>query len=528
MTGAQATIAQLKAEGVEIVLGIPGIHNMYLCDAVLDYPELRFISGRHEQGITFMANGYARASGRIAVPLVITGPGVTNSLTPLADASVDSVPMVLVASQTDTSRLGKGAFHELKDQTALLSQVTKWNVRVDAVEEISEAINTAFAQAYEGRPGPTAVEVPLNVQQQRGPVELCPAARRRPTPADAKAVQLAAQKLAQAQAPVIYVGSGAASSGCTEQLVQLMDRLQAPCCVTALAKGVVPDDHPLNMGWWGEPEGVALEFLQEADVALVIGSSLDEAGTRAWTMPLPEELIQIDTSPDVMDRHYPVSVPLVGDARLVLTQLLQVLEGDNKIELPSRPSPIGRIGVGKRRVLAEAQQKLGWQYADAVERALPADAFVTNDASRTNGWMIRYLNRYQPRTLNITANMAALGYAFPAAIGAKLAYPDRQAVAVMGDGGFLFTVYSLATAVKHRLNVVVIVFDNHSYGTIAWSQMQEFGREIGAELCNPDFAQMAQSFGAAGVRAVDPDQLYEALLEARDRDRPTVIHVPLP
>ena len=525
MTGAQAAVAQLKAEGVDVILGIPGIHNLSLCDAILDYPEMRFVTGRHEQGITFMANGYARASGRIAVPFVITGPGVTNSLTPLVDAYADSVPMVLVAAQADTGLLGKGAFHELKDQTALLSQVTKWNTRVDCVEEIPEAIRTAFFQAYDGRPGPTAIEIPLNVQTEQGTVDIHPSERPKARAAEPASVREAARMLSQAAAPVVFVGSGAVSSDSSAKVIEIMSRLNAPCYVTALAKGVVPDDHPLNPTPTGDGPGTAGRFLKDADAVLVVGSSLDEATTRQFRLRLPDNLIQIDTCADIFGRHYPVAVPLLGDAKVVLSQLLEEL-GDVPSE--TRPSLADRIAQSKQKALTVAQQQMPWKYVHAIELALPRDGFVTNDAAKANGWMYSHLRRYLPRTMNITSNMAALGYAFPAAVGAKLAYPERQAVAVLGDGGYLFSVYSLATAVQHRINVVAIVFDNSGYNTIRVNQTRDFGRVIGADLRNPDFVMLAQAHGAAGTRAENPDQIYDALMAAWERDVPTIIEVPVP
>ena len=525
MTGSEAAIAQLVAEGVEVVLSIPGVHNLPLCDVIIDRPELRFISGRHEQAITFMANGYARASGKIAVPLVITGPGVANSITPLADAYQDSVPMVLVASQVDTQRLGKGAFHELKDQTGLLASVTKWNTRVDRMEEIPEAIRAAFVQAYEGRPGPTAIEIPLDVQTQRGRADIYPSSRPERRRADPAAVREAACRLAEATSPLVYVGSGAVLSGCTAEVIRLIEHLNAPCRVTVLAKGVVPDDHPLNLGWWRDQDGLAHRFLKEADAILVIGSSLDEADTGGGTLPLPENLIQIDTCAEMIGRNYPVAVGLEGDAKAVLAQLLEALAD---CEHRTRPSPAPRIAEAKRKAQARVQEELPWRWMNAVQQALPEDAVVTNDASGSSGWAISFLQRDLPRTFNITRSMAALGYAFPAAVGAKLAYPDRQAVAVVGDGGFLFTGYALSTAVKYHINAVAIVFDNGGYGTIRRIQMQRFGRTIGADLHNPDFVRLAEAYGAVGVRVAHPDQLYEALMAAWERDVPSLIEVPIP
>ena len=524
MMGSEAVMAQLVAEGVEVVLSIPGVHNVFLCDAVLNHQELRFVGGRHEQGITFMANGYARACGKIAVPLVVTGPGVTNSLTALADAYTDSVPMVLIAAQANLDRLGKGAFHELKDQTGLLASVTKWSTCVERTEDIPDAIRTAFEQAYDGRPGPTAVEIPMDVQSAEGMVDIYPHAQAEREGAAQVLVHEAARRLEEAQMPVVYVGNGAAASECSAELIQLIERLNAVCLTTALAKGVVPDDHPLYLGWGGASEKAAHQVLKEADVVLVVGSSLDEADTGQWTLRFPDDLIQIDTCADMIGRNYPVSVGLLGDAREVLSQLLEALPADIAM---SRPSPAERIANYKEQVRRSEEGTPGWQFMAAMARALPTDAVVTNDASGANGWAIRFLPRALPRTFNITRNMAALGYAFPAAIGAKLAYPDRQAVAVIGDGGFLFTVYSLATAVQHRLNAVVVVFNDATYSSIRRTQLQRFERTIGVDLQNPDFVKLAEAYGAFGLRAENPDQLYDGLMAAWQRDLPTLIEVPL-
>jgi acetolactate synthase-1/2/3 large subunit len=535
MTGAQAAIEQLAVEGVEVVLGIPGIHTLHLCDAVLDHPEMEFITGRHEQGSTFIANGYARASGKIAVPIVITGPGVTNSVTPLADAYADSVPMVLIAAKLERGLAGKGAFHELKDQTQLLASVTKWNAVVEHVEEIPEAIRVAFSQAYAGRPGPTAVEIPLDLQAEQGLVDIHPRPEPERREADPSAVAEAARRLSGAARPLLFIGGGAAMSGCRRELIELMKEVDALSFTTVLAKGIIPDDHERHLGSTWDQGGPIHEVFESADTILVIGSSLDEAGTRAWRLPLSGDLIQIDTSPDVIGRNYPAAVALVGDAKAVLRQLLRELRSGayaDGLEKRDRGWGNGQSSADlvadiKRRKLKAARGEIGWQYMSAMQEALPRDAFVTNDAAEANGWAIRYLNSFLPRTVNITGNMAALGYAIPGAIGAKLAYPDRQAVAVIGDGGFLFTAYTLATAVQHRLNAVVVVFDNSCYNTVGRGQEAQFGRRVGVDLINPDFVRLAEAHGAFGARANKPEDLHDALMAAWARDLPTVIEVPL-
>ena len=524
MTGGAAAIAQLVAEGVEIILGIPGAHNIDLCDAVCDHAPLSFVGGRHEQSMTFMANGYARASGKIAVPLVVSGPGVTNSLTALADAYLDSVPMVLLAAAPSRDALGKGAFHELKDQTAALASVTKWNTYVTRAEAVPEAIHTAFTEAYQGRPGPVAVEIPIDVQAQRAQVEIVPPLSGPPCGAVLEAVRQAARLLADAASPMVLVGGGAARSRTAEELIRLIERIATPCFSTSLGKGTVPTDHPLSLGCNVVKNGPGRVLLEEADLLLVVGSSLDEADTAQWTLPLPENLIQIDSCAEVIGRNYPVTVGLVGDAGVVLGQLLQEL---STLETPVRPSPASRIAQIKAQITAKLQREPVWEFVAAMQRALPVDAIVTNDAAAANGWIVTCLDRWLPRTLSITSNLAALGYAFPAALGAKLAYADRQAVAVVGDGGFLFTSDALATAVQYSLNAVVVLFNNNCYGTIRQMQTCQFGRAIGVDLVNPDFVKLAEAYGAAAQRAATPDQLHDAMRDAFERDVPTVIEVPL-
>jgi acetolactate synthase-1/2/3 large subunit len=525
MSGAQAAIAQIAAEGASVILGIPGVHTLSLCDAVLDHPELRFIHGRHEQGIAFMANGYARASGEVVVTLVITGPGVTNSLTPLADAYLDSVPMVLVASQVARERRGRGAFHELKDQSGALSAVCKWSTCVERMEAIPDAIRTAFRQAYDGRPGPTAVEIPVDVQAQQGCVDVYPSTRpaRRLAPSDA--VREAAHMLAQAASPLVFVGRGAVLSGCGEELARLIERLDAPCFATPLARGIVPVDHPLNTSWGGARYGGVRAFLQEADVVLVVGSSLDEA-TAGWSGFKADKLIQIDTCAEVIGRTYPVAVGLVGDAGAVLGQLLDEV-GDTDGD-----GAAGRTGVQvakhRDRAMREARVKPYWPYIEAIQRALPRDAIVTNDGSQANyRGTIPYLQRNVPNAFHVTRMAAALGFALPAALGCKIACPERPVVAIAGDGGFMFTSFALSTAVQQRLNVVTVVFNNDAYGIIRRLQTERHGRAVGAELHNPDFVGMARAYGARGVRAETPEALYEALAAAWGCDGPTVIDVPL-
>jgi len=523
LPGSALAAAQLAVEGVDTVFAIPGVHNVHLCDALLDQPGIDVFTGRHEQGLGFMANGYTRASGRIAVPLVISGPGVTNVLTALADAYVDSVPMVLIAAGCDTRYLGKGAFHELRDQTQSLASVTKWNGRADQASEVPDLIRTAFEQARAGRPGPTAVEIPMDTQTDLGAADIRPSNQPPRFGADAPSVEDAATRLAAARTPVIYAGQGAVISGAGDELVALAERLDAPCVTTALAKGVMPETHQLSLGFGLRREPVR-RTLTEADVVLVVGSSLDEAATDGWRLQLPDDTIQIDIAAEVIGLTNPVAVGLHGDAKIVLQQLLDRL-GPELGPKGARRELLEGLRAEER---AELRDDSGWQYMQAIQSTLADDGIVTNDAATANSWALKYLTRTMPRTLNITSNLGALGFALPAAVGAKVAFPDRQVLAIVGDGGFLFNDHALSTAVQHQLGVVTIVFNDNCYSSIKSQQQALFGRTVATDLVNPDFALLAAAYGARGAIARTPDELLAALEMAWEQPGPTVIEVPLP
>jgi len=525
MTGAQATIAQLVAEGVTDILSIPGEHNLFLCDAVLDYPQLRLLTSRHEQGLAYISNGYARVSHKIAVPIVISGPVVTNSLTALGDAYQDSVPMVLIATQAPLEQQGKGAFHEIKDQSGVLASIVKWHTRVESVTEIPAAIRHAFIHAYAGRPGPTAVEIPLNVQTQKAKiVDIYPSVQTPAPSPDIVQIRSAAQLLENANQPMLYVGRGAVISGCADELRQLVESFNIPCFTTALAKGILPEDHPLNLSWGGCKYGLIREFIQQTDVVLVLGSSLDDSDATRFSLQFPDKLIQIDTEPKNVGRCYPVHLGLIGSAKQVLRQLLNELAQYNR---PECLSTVNMIAQHKEQGIQEKQSTLAWQFIAAIQKAIGKDAIVFGDPSWVNGWTVYFLERYLPNTFHCPRNFCGLGFSFVAALGAKLAFPNRQILSLIGDGGFMFSNAELATAVQYQLNIVTVIFNDQGYGSIKRRQIKGFGRTVGVELPSPDFVKMAEAFGAIGVRAETPEQLYNLLKQAWKHNRPTLIEVPL-
>ena len=536
MTGSQAAIAQLVAEGVTHVLSIPGEHNITLCDAILDYPQLTYLTGRHEQSLTFIANGYSRASHQIAVPLIISGPGLTNALTALGDAYQDSIPMVAIAAQAPQDQIGKGSFHGLKNQSAMIAAVTKWSTRVDSPEAIPEAIRTAFTKAYQGRPGPTVVEIPLDVQIQQGQVDIYSSTALNPISAGEAEILSAAKLLTVAKSPVIYAGRGTIISGAWEQLKQIIEWLNAPCFHTALGKGILAAEHPLNISWGnGRRDHIThiQQLFAQSDAVLVVGSSLDYADAGRMKLTFPKNLIQIDTCPEILGQNYPVEIGLIGDAKLILEQLLaavkKLMPEERSTLPPSFPSPttnsLMKMPQYKAQQLEGLKSASAWQYMQAIQRGISDDTLVFGDPARCNGWGVAFLDRNLPNTYHCSRNFCALGFAFSAAMGAKLVLPEHQVLVMIGDGGLLFANGDLATAIQYDLNIVTIVFNDNCYGSIRRAQRESFGRTIGVELKNPDFSTLAQSFGMKAFRVNQPEQLTEALTQAWTIQSPSLIEI---
>ena len=533
MTGAQAVIAQLVAEGVTHILSIPGDHNIALCDVVLDYPQLTYLTGRHEQSLTLIANGYSRASHKIAVPLIISGPGVTNSLTALGDAYQDSVPMVVIASQAPRDQIGKGSFHGLKDQSAMIAAVAKWSVCVDSPEAIPTAIHTAFIKAYEGRPGPTVVEIPLDIQTKKAEIKFFPVEKpEQKTTCTLAEISRAAKHLVNAKRPVVYAGRGVIISNACKILQQLIEYLNTPCFHTALGKGMLAANHPLNVSWGNGRSDYVTQLISQADAVLVIGSSLDYADAKRLNLSFPKTLIQIDVCSDILGRFYPTEINLLGDAKLILEPLFieikKLLPTARLFTPPSiKTDSNNRLSFSQNKAqkLKSIQSASALNYIQAIEEGITDDTLIFGDPARCNGWAVAFLERNIPNTFHCSRNFCTLGYAFSAAMGAKLAKPEKHVLAMIGDGGFLFANGDLATAVQYEINIVTLIFNDNCYGSIRKAQNNAFGRTIGVDLKNPDFCLLAKAFGIQSFRVNSPDKLLKTLTQAWTIHAPVIIEI---
>ena len=525
ITGGEAVVRSLAAHNVDTVFGIPGTHNLGIYEALRATGSIRHILARHEQGAAFMADGYARASGEVGVCISTTGPAALNTLASLGTAFSDSSPVLCIASQIPAEGIGldKGYLHECQDQLGSFAPVTKWRARADTVESIPGVMREAFAQMQSGRPRPTAVEIPCDTLDESDEVTMpAPAAVDRPAP-DPEQIERAARLLRAARRPVIWAGGGVISSSAGAEVRQLAERLQAPIFTTVLGKGAVADDHPLAAGAT-ILHPAARAFLAESDLMLAVGTRFTEEETDRWGLCMPDSLIHIDIDSEEIDRNYPATVGVVGDARAAL-QLIN-----------SQLQDLGRQGNGSAAGIAKLRQKI-WRYCQArapegvelvqtLRKALPRDTIIVSDLTVAAYWCRRLLDIYEPRTNIYPWGFCTLGFGLPAAIGAKVARPDRPVVVLCGDGGFLFNCQELAVAAQFDVPIVALVFNDSAYGVLKPQQMARYGQAHAVDLVNPDFVALAGAFGVDGCRVTSIEQLGPAVAKAIEADRSALIELP--
>jgi acetolactate synthase-1/2/3 large subunit len=526
-SGGRWVVDALAAEGVGHVFGIPGVHNLAIYDAFAAQPGVRHVLARHEQGAAFMADGYARASGRPGVIAVTTGPGATNALTPLVESYASSVPVLLLMSDIPAALIGKnlGALHEVPNQIDSFRPVTRWAETVRDGAGIAAAVQEAFTRFRARRPGPIALSIPTDLLMAPGPGALRARSGMRPR-CDTALVERAAARLRGARRPLLITGGGVVAAGAEAELLALARRLGAPVITTVNGRGAVPETDAL---WQGVlPNRLATQAaLESADVILAAGCRFAHRSTKGLLLNLefrPEQaLIHLDLDAEEIGRQFKAEVGLVGDARDGLAGLLAAL------------GPGASAADWDRAALARQRDArwTRWTETDArlirmLREALPPEGIVVNDQTGLNYWMEWHYPVLSPRTFLYPIGSATLGYAVPAAIGAKVARPDRPVVAVVGDGGFLFSVNELATAVKYSLGIVYLVLNDNRYGAIKYLQEAMFrGRWSEADLANPDFPALARAFGAEGHLVKQVDDLPRALGRALAHPGPTVLELPV-
>jgi acetolactate synthase-1/2/3 large subunit len=529
-TGGEWVVDALRAEGVRDVFGIPGVHNLAIYDALFrqdsgQTPLIQHVLARHESGAAFMADGYARSSGRVGVVVVTTGPGSTNVLTPLAESYAGSQPIVVVTSDVASADVGRevGALHEVPNQIECFRPVTRMAETLTNARDVPTTIAGAFELLRTGRPGPIAISIPNDFLFAKTEGVVRGGSGRRP-PCHVAEIAEAARRLAGARRPLIIAGGGVVAAGAETELVALARRLGAPVITTVMGRGAISERDPL---WHAVlPNGRASEpAIREADVVFAVGCRFAARSTQGLVLKLsfaPDQtLIHLDLDPSVIGKLFKPQLGIVGDAKDGLARLVDALGAG---------SPAGEWNRG---ALADVKRATGpWWTVDAarllaiLRDVLPEDGIFVNDQSGVN-----YLAEWKwpvlrPRTFLYPVGSAVLGYALPAAIGAQIANPGTAVLAAMGDGGFMFSVNELATAVKYRLPIVFLVVNDNRYGAIKWLQERMFdGRWGETELANPDFVRLAEAFGARGVKVKGLDDLGDAIRAGFAADGPTLVEL---
>ena len=529
MTGAQALIQSLIREGVEVVFGLPGVQIMEAYNAFYDQPAIRLITVRHEQSAGYMADGYARTTGRVGVALVVPGPGALNAAAAVGTAYASSSPVLLISGQIDSSLLGqrKGALHEIDDQLDVFKPITKWNARTTKAEEIPYLVHLAMQHTLDGRPRPVEIEVPWDVLPASADIDLLEREGTIKQSPDPDKVKEAVALLSNAQRPLIWAGGGCREADVTTELAELAEALNAPVITTPEGKGAIPENHPLSLGVFYYGHGPAYYALPQADVILAIGSRMNLNPRTPWSLHPGQTVIRIDADPEELNLNLEPNVGMVADARLGITDLLAELGGSTTTSQwqAGELDEIRRQTGEDLRALAPLQVEL----AETIRAELDDDAIMVAGTTEVAYWSHLAFPVLAPRSYLTSSYFATLGYAFPTALGAKVGNPHRQVVATIGDGGFMYASSELSTAVQEGINVVTLVFNNGLLGASRADQMHRYqGRAIGTELHNPDFAQLAEVYGALGIKLADRRELGPALREALNANRPAVIEVPMP
>lgn len=523
LTGAQAVIASLEAEGVELVFGYPGGQAIQIYDALYDSRQLRHVLARHEQGAVHEADGYARATGRVGVALVTSGPGATNTVTGIATAYMDSSPIVVVTGQVPRSVIGTDSFQE-SDIVGITMPIVKHSFLVKSASDIARTFKEAFHIASTGRPGPVLVDVPSDVAAQTCAFsypESVNIPSYRPTyKGNARQVKAAAKLIADARKPVLYVGGGVVASNAGELVRQLAASCQIPVVATLMAKGAVPASEPLNFGPVGmHGSKYANRALNRADLIIAVGARFSDRVTgNPETFAPDAAVIHIDIDPAEIGKVRAAQVPIVGDASTVLGALLAVLEAqdahpDTKAWLQDLMSWRCEFPI-----LEKGQDDYPGQIVPEVALAQLSDmldfheSIVVTEVGQNQMWAAQFIDREQPRTFLSSGGLGTMGFGLPAAIGAALAFPEKQTVLVAGDGSLQMNSQEMATAAENGAAVKVVLLDNRALGMVRqWQKLFYEGRYSETELNgNPDFVKLAEAYSWSAERVEAPEQVQAA------------------
>lgn len=521
LQGAQILWEALVREGVDVVFGYPGGAIMPAYDAMIQYP-IHHVLTRHEQGASHMADGYARASGKVGVCVSTSGPGATNMVTGIATAMLDSVPMVCITGQVPSALIGTDAFQET-DITGVTLPITKHNYLVTRAEQIADTIREAFYVARSGRPGPVVVDITKDAQQQRctfewsdAPIEL-PGYRPDYTPLDSQ-MDEAVRLINEAKRPVLFCGHGVSEAGATEVLTALVEKAQIPVACTLLGLGAFPASHPKNLGMMGmHGESWVNAAIQKADLLIAVGMRFDDRVTGNLKTYAPTaKKIHVELDPAEIHKNVHVDVPIVGDARDVLEQLLPRVEPREHAEWLAHIDALkGDSAVRDIKDLPDLGKLYAAHVIHDLYRLTKGEAIIVTDVGQHQMWEAQYYKHDLPRKLITSGGLGTMGFALPAAIGARFAKRDDAVWVIVGDGGFQMTACELATCVQEGIKLNIALINNGFLGMVR--QWQEFffgGRYVATPLHSPDFVKLADAHGIKGLRVTQRAEVEAAVREA--------------
>jgi len=531
-TGAQIVWACLEKQGVDIVFGYPGGANLPIYDAMRDYPSIHHVLVRHEQGGAHMADGYARASGKVGVAMATSGPGATNLVTGIATALMDSIPTVFITGQVTSKLIGYDAFQET-DVTGITLPITKHNYLVTRVQDIMQAIREAFYIARSGRPGPVLVDITKDAQQAAienweyddSPIKMKGyRPDKRPTPAN---IQKALDLIHSAKRPVILAGHGVLMSGAMQELITFAEKAQVPVAVTLLGIGGIPATHSLNLGMMGmHGEAWVNKAIQEADLLLAFGMRFDDRVTGNLKTYAPHaKKIQVDIDPSEINKNVMVDVPLIGDLKNILNQILPLIEKRDRSEWIQHVEEMkGDSAVRDIQNLPDNGHLYAAHVINDLWRYTKGEAIVTTDVGQNQMWSAQYYRVDKPNHWITSGGLGTMGFGLPSAIGAKMACPNEEVWTIVGDGGFQMTMSELCTAAQEGIKVNVAIINNGFLGMVR--QWQEFFYDknyAATPMKSPDFVKIADAHGLKGIRVTERSQVEAAIREARATEGTVVI-----
>ncbi|KAA3632661.1 MAG: acetolactate synthase large subunit [Calditrichaeota bacterium] len=528
-TASEVFVKALENEHTEYIFGVPGEENIDFLES-LSKSTIQFILTRHEQGAGFMADVYGRLTGKTGVCLATIGPGATNLLTAIADANLDRSPVLAITAQADTKRMHKES-HQYIDIVSMFRPVTKWNTSISSPDIVAEAVRKAFKIAESEKPGATHLEFPEDVAE-----EICKKPEyfeirkvRRPAP-DHKAVNTAIELLKKAKKPLILAGNGAIRKRATKQLRILLEKTNIAVCNTFMAKGAAGYQYENNLFTIGlQSRDHVTCALEEADLIISIGYDIVEYSPQFWNPEGDKTIIHIDFEQAEVDYWYHPTVELVGDIASTLWELNEKIDD-------SFQKGLGKFAAKHRKLLIEEIHEYDddtsfpikpQKILHDIREVLDDTDILISDVGAHKMWIARMFVAHEPNTCIISNGFASMGIALPGGIAAKLVFPERKILTVSGDGGFLMNLQELETAVRLKTPTVNMIWTDNTFGLIEWKQQNKYGHAFGTQFNNPDWVQLAESFGAVGIKVNEGDDLREILTRAFKEDKPVVIDCPV-